>query len=181
MTRFIGVDYSTTSCGVAVVDGDHWQTFTLLSKPAGPSLVNYYARIRSLAADIAAAAELQAGDVVAIDGIAFAGRGASVDRLHYAWHQTVEYLAHQIQRELLIVTSKQVKQLATGSGSTHGTSKVTKDSVLLATERRLPQAQVASNDEADAVWVAVGASVLHGEPVIVLPAAHMPKAWKSAA
>jgi Holliday junction resolvasome RuvABC endonuclease subunit len=175
MTRFVGIDYSTTSSGVAVIEGESIRTFTLKSKPAGPSLVAYYERIRSLAADIMAAAELQPGDVVAIEGIAFAGRGAAVDRLHYSWHRTVELLSRVIGTELVIVTTNQVKQLATGRGNAQ------KDDVLLATERRLPGAQVAGNDEADAVWVAVGASILHGEPVIELPQAHVPKAWKHAA
>lgn len=175
MMRFIGIDYSTTSCGIAVLEGDSIRTFTLKSESAGPSLVAYYARIRSLAADIMVAAELQPGDVVAIEGIAFAGRGAAVDRLHYSWHRTVELLSHVIGGELVIVTTNQVKQLATGRGT------ASKDEVLLATERRLPHAEVAGNDEADAVWVAVGASILRGQPAIDLPKAHLPKAWKTAA
>lgn len=171
MSRFIGIDYSTTSCGVAIVEGDHWQSFTLRSKPKGDTLSAYYDRVQSLALDIVAAAEPRLGDVIAIEGIAFAGRGSSVDRLHYAWHRTVELLSRLQKSELVIVTTNQVKQLATGKGNAQ------KDEVLLATERRLPQAQASNNDEADAVWIAVGASILAGSPVIDLPAAHMPKAW----
>jgi Holliday junction resolvasome RuvABC endonuclease subunit len=171
MTRFIGIDYSTTSCGIAVVDGNHWQAFTLHSKPTGPTLTDYYERIQALGHDIVAAVEPRLGDVIGIEGIAFAGKGSAVDRLHYAWHRTVEFLARINHAEPLIVTTNQVKQLATGKGNAQ------KDDVLLATERRVPQAQVRNNDEADAVWIAVGASILTGQPVITLPAAHMPKAF----
>lgn len=170
MSRFIGVDYSTTSCGVAIFDGEHWQTFTLTSKPTGSTLADYYDRIVGLAAGLGATIDFRPGDVLAIEGIAFAGRGSSVDRLHYAWHRTTEYLA-RFAIEPLIITTNQVKQLATGKGNAQ------KDEVLLATERRIPQTRVRNNDEADAVWIAVGASILAGSPVIDLPAAHMPKAW----
>lgn len=174
MTRFIGIDYSTTACGIAIVDGarGHWQTLTLRSKPLGTTLPHYYARILTLAADIAAVIDVVPGDVIAVEGLAFAGRGASVDRLHYAWHRTVEYLSRLLaDDEVRIVTTNQVKQLATGRGNSQ------KDEVLLATERRIPQAQASNNDEADAVWIAVGASILAGQPVIELPAAHFPKAF----
>lgn len=175
MSRFIGIDYSTTATGIAIADGHHWQTFTLRSKPSGDTLSAYYERIQDLAHDIVAAAEPRLGDVIGIEGIAFAGRGSSVDRLHYAWHRTAEFLTRLQKTELVVVTTNQVKQLATGKGNAQ------KDEVLLATERRLPQAQASNNDEADAVWIAVGASILAGSPVIDLPAAHMPKAWKEKA
>ncbi len=95
-----------------------------------------------------------------------------MDRLHYAWHRTVEYISHLIADDVLTVTTNQVKQLATGKGNSQ------KDEVLLATERRVPEADASNNDEADAVWIAVGASILAGNPLINLPAAHMPKALK---
>jgi len=179
VSRYIGIDYSTTSCGIAIAtkrhDGVvHWQAFTLKSKASGNSLEEYYGRIIRLAYDVGATTDLGVDDVVGIEGIAFAGRGRAVDRLHYAWHRTVEYLTHAGHAPL-IVTTNQVKQLATGKGSAD------KDAVLLATERRVPQAQVRNNDEADAVWVAVGASILAGDPVMEMPAAHMPKAWRQAA
>ena len=171
MTRFIGIDYSTTSCGIAIVDGSHWQAFTLRSKPSGGTLSDYYKRIQDLGHDIVAAVEPRLGDVIGIEGIAFAGKGRAVDRLHYAWHRTVEFLTRVNHAEPLVVTTNQVKQLATGRGNAQ------KADVLLATERRVPQAQVRNNDEADAVWLAIGASILTGQPVINLPAAHVPKAF----
>lgn len=171
MSRYIGVDYSTTSTGIAIVEGDHWQVFRLRSSSTqGASLLDYYDRILGLAQDIGAAISFEPGDVIGIEGIAFAGRGSSVDRLHYAWHRTAEYLA-RTAAEPIVVTTNQVKQLATGKGNAQ------KDEVLLAAERRIPQARVSGNDEADAVWIAVGVSILAGSPVIDLPAAHMPKAW----
>lgn len=170
--RYIGIDYSTTSTGIAIVEGNHWQTFTLRSKVSGSTLTDYYGRIQDLGHDIIAATEPRLGDVIGIEGIAFAAKGRSVDRLHYAWHRTVEFLARVQHAEPLVITTNQVKQIATGRGNAQ------KDDVLLATERRIPQAQVSNNDEADAVWIAVGASILAGSPVINLPAAHMPKAWK---
>lgn len=168
MTRFVGIDYSTTSTGIAIAAGSTWDVFTATSKPTGDTLGDYYDRIIDLAYRIESV--IDSSDVIAIEGIAFAGRGQKVDRLHYAWHRTVEHLTTQGNR-LHVVTTNQVKQLATAKGNAN------KDEVLLATERRVPQAQVRGNDEADAVWLAVGASILTGEPVIDLPAAHMPKAW----
>lgn len=171
MTRFVGIDYSTTSTGVAICDGGAWEVFSVKSKPTGDTLGHYYDRIIDLAYRIDA--ELQDGDWIGIEGIAFAAKGQKVDRLHYAWHRTVEHLSIG-HRAPHIVTTNQVKQLATGKGTAG------KDEVLLATERRIPQARVSNNDEADAVWIAVGASILTGSPVIDLPSAHMPKAWTKA-
>lgn len=173
MSRFVGIDYSTTACGVAIVEGDHWQTFTIRSRPSGDTLADYYDRILGLARDIVATIDPREGDQVGIEGIAFAGRGRAVDRLHYAWHRTVEYVT-AVHAAPVLVTTNQVKQLATGKGSAD------KDAVLLATERRIPQAGVRNNDEADAVWIAVGVSVLAGMPVINLPAAHTPKGFQVA-
>ncbi len=169
--RFIGIDFSTTACGIAISDGATWETVTVKSSPSGRSLGDYYDRITDHARNIITAGRITALDTVGIEGIAFAGRGGSVDRLHYAWHRTVEALIRVIEVDPLIVTTNQVKQLATGRGNAQ------KDDVLLATERRIPEARVRGNDEADAVWVAVGASILAGSPVINLPAAHMPKAF----
>lgn len=169
MSRVVGIDYSTTSTGVAIAAGGQWKAFSLTSKPTGDTLGDYYDRIIDLAYRIESV--LEDGDVLGIEGIAFAGRGSSVDRLHYAWHRTVEHLTAN-HSALRVVTTNQVKQLATGKGNAN------KDEVLLATERRIPQAGVRNNDEADAVWIAVGVSILAGSPVIDLPAAHMPKAWK---
>jgi Holliday junction resolvasome RuvABC endonuclease subunit len=174
VTRFIGIDYSTTSCGIAIVEGSTWQAGTVRSKPTGTTLTAYYERIQSLGYDVLAAIDPRLGDVIAIEGLAFAAKGSSVDRLHYAWHRTVEFLTKVQHAEPLVITTNQVKQLATGRGN------ASKDDVLLATERRLPQAQIRGNDEADAVWLAVGASILSGAPVIDLPSAHVPKAWRAA-
>lgn len=178
MTRFVGIDFSMTSCGVAIYDdhADSWQTFTLRSKPTGPTLRDFYNRIYALACDVMSAVDLRTDDVVAFEGIAFAGRGAAVDRLHYAWHRTVEHFTRLMPAGVLVVTTNQVKQLATGKGNAQ------KDQVLLATERRVPGADASNNDEADAVWIAVGASILHGGvPCVDLPAAHVPKAMRATA
>lgn len=170
--RFVGIDYSTTSCGIAITDGESWETLTVKSSTTGASLGDYYERITDHARDIIAAARITALDTVGIEGIAFAGRGRSVDRLHYAWHRTVEALIRVLEVDPVIVTTNQVKQLATGKGNAQ------KDDVLLAAERRVPEARVRGNDEADAVWIAVGVSVLAGEPVVSLPAAHIPKGFR---
>lgn len=170
MPRFVGIDFSTTSTGVAIFDGDHVQAFTIRSASTGDTLSDYYQRISDLGLNIVGTIDLRADDVIGIEGIAFAARGQKVDRLHYAWHRTVELLV-RVHSEPLVITTNQVKQLATGRGTAQ------KDEVLLATERRVPHAMVQNNDEADAVWIAVGASILAGSPVIDLPAAHMPKAF----
>ena len=167
--RVVGLDYSTTSTGIAIFADGGWETLTLTSKPTGDTLGDYYDRIIDLAYGIDNA--IGQADVIGIEKIAFAAKGQRVDRLHYAWHRTVEHLT-TIYGDVLEVTAQQVKQLATGKGNAG------KDEVLLATDRRIPSAGVAGNDEADAVWVAVGASILAGRPVIDLPTAHMPKAWK---
>lgn len=170
--RFIGIDYSTTSCGIAITDGTTWETVTVKSSTKGTTLGDYYDRIEEHARNIITAAHITSLDVVGIEGIAFAGRGRSVDRLHYAWHRTVEALIRVLEVDPVIVTTNQVKQLATGRGNAQ------KDDVLLAAERRVPEARVRGNDEADAVWIAVGASVLAGEPVVSLPATHIPKGFR---
>lgn len=169
MSRFVGIDYSTTSCGIAISDGAAWETVTVKSSTSGSTLGDYYDRIIGLAHRIEE--HLLPGDAIGIEGIAFAGRGRSVDRLHYAWHRTVEHLS-TLYAAPVVITTNQVKQLATGRGNAQ------KDDVLLAAERRVPEARVTGNDEADAVWIAVGVSVLAGEPVLPLPATHIPKGFR---
>ena len=43
-----GIDYSTTSTGVAICDGGAWEVFSVKSKPTGDTLGHYYDRIIDL-------------------------------------------------------------------------------------------------------------------------------------
>ncbi len=61
---------------------------------------------------------------------------------------------------------KTVKKYATGKGNAE------KDEVLAAAIRRLGYER-ASNDEADALWIAAVGHALHGKPVVDLPLTHL--------
>lgn len=180
MTRFIGIDYSTTSTGIAIFDTLGLQTHTVKSGPAEGGLAGYYARVRDIAANVLAIVQPEPEDRIAIESPVVMGRRTDSEvRLHYAWHRFVESF-HQWSpalREPSLVPPAVVKQLALGKEKRlYG--RAGKAQMLAAVVQHLGVTP-RNDDEADAVWLAVGASVLSGVPVVDLPAAHIPKGFRS--
>lgn len=178
MTRFIGIDFSTTSTGVAIFDRKGLQTHTVRSKPEGDGLSAYYSRVRSLAMNVLAIIQPEPDDVIAIESPIVMGRRTDSEvRLHYAWHRFMEcfHSWHPELSEPALFSPAVVKQVALGKEK-RLTGRQGKEQMVAAVEEHLG-AGVRNDDEADAVWIAVGVSILTGRPVINLPAAHMPKAF----
>lgn len=178
MTRYIGIDFSTTSTGLAIFDRNGLQTHTVKSKPYGRDLASYYSRVRDLSLNVLAIAQPEPDDVIAIERAVVMGRRTDTEiRLHYAWHRFVEYF-HAWRADLVeptLLSPAEVKQLALGDAKRQQGADGKRQMVAAARARF--DAELRNDDEADAVWVAVGASILAGEPVINLPSAHMPKAF----
>ncbi len=172
--RIIGIDFSTSSTGIAIYASNGWTTVTVKSKaPRAESDSNFYERMLQLNGEVLAVINPDGDDVIAMEST-FRGSGRAEARLHYAWHRLRETLARhydcQIAYELAPST---VKKLATGNGG----RETGKPEVLAAARKLLGLDLGARDDEADAAWIAVGASILAGTPVIDLPAEHMPPAF----
>lgn len=177
MTRLVGVDYSTTSPGLAIYDAGNWATYTV--KSAGTKAEpdrDFYARMALLNDRVLNILQPRPTDVIAMEST-FQGKSGSEARLHYAWHRFREALADGWGCSVsYLIPPSQVKILATG----HGGRATGKAEMLAAARDRLGLDLGKRDDEADAAFIAVGASILTGNPVIDLPSAHMPKAWTKA-
>ena len=161
--RVIGIDFSTTSTGIAIHDVFGWSTYTVRSKPTGDTLADYYERVRTLSAEILAIVQPMDGDVVGIEAPIVMGRRTGTEvRLHYAWHRFVEaYVRWGLAAPVEFVPAS-VKKLATGNG------RAQKSEMVAAVRDRLGF-EVRKHDEADAVWIAVAAGQAAGVPIQVVP------------
>lgn len=178
MTRFIGIDFSTTSVGVAIHDINGWMTQAVTSYGGRAETDrDFYLRMRALNSEVLALVDPYPDDVIAMEST-FRGSGRAEARLHFAWHRFREVLTFGWGGTVRFdIAPSTVKFLATG----HGGAATTKERMVAAANEHIgldlgPGKK--RHDEADAAWIAVGASILAGEPVIDLPAAHMPMAWK---
>lgn len=176
--RFVGIDFSTTSTGIAIFDRNGLQTHTVKSKPVMGGLAGYYARVRDLSVNVLAVVQPEPDDVIAIESPIVMGRRTDTEiKLHYAWHRFMECY-HAWHPDLVAPSQfapSEVKQMALGREK-RLTGKAGKKQMVKAVGEHFEGHALRNDDEADAVWIAVGASILAGSPVIDLPAAHMPKA-----
>lgn len=174
MTRYVGIDFSTSSTGIAIHDSNGWMTQTIKSRaPRAESDRDFYQRMLTLNSEVLAVVDPFPDDVIAMEST-FRGSGGSEARLHYAWHRFRESLGRGYACTVAYqIAPSTVKYLATG----HGGRATGKPQMLAAAREHLGLELGKKDDEADAAWIAVGASILAGSPVIDLPAAHMPKAW----
>lgn len=165
MTGFIGIDWSMTGTGVAAyVDGE-WDRCTIKTKPDDGTLSSFLDRVEYIAAKVIEWADPREGDTWAIEGPSFGAKGAAVDRMFGGWWLTVRSLTEHHEEPWVFAPSS-VKKLATGKGNAG------KDEVVIATTKRLPDADARNNNEADAVWLTIAASIIAGRPIIELPAPH---------
>lgn len=165
MTGYIGIDFSLTGTGVAHYRNGEWDCTTIRSLKDDGTPTGFLRRVHKIAADIIAWADPIEGDVWAIESPAFNAKGAALDRMFGGWWIVIDDLT-QHHAEPWLVPPTMLKKLATGKGNAG------KDEVLAATVRRHPDAPIRDNNMADAVTLAVAASVFQGHPIINLPATH---------
>jgi crossover junction endodeoxyribonuclease RuvC len=157
--RVIGIDLSMTSTGLAIISDGKITTYTVTSKPSGDALRDFLNRSERVAKEIDRLVVFDRGDLVVIEGMAFAAKSSSLDKIHAHWWLVVKYISEFIDQEPVVITSGQRCKYATGKGSAK------KDLVLAAVIKRYSQVDVKGNDDADAViFAAMGARHL-GMPV----------------
>jgi Holliday junction resolvasome RuvABC endonuclease subunit len=121
--------------------------------------------VHHIASKVVEWADPHEDDVWAIEGPSLGAKGAAVDRMFGGWWITVgDLTAHH--EEPWVFAPSSIKKLATGKGN------ASKGEVILATAKRLPEADVTNEHEADAAWIAVAASIIAGRPIIQLPNNH---------
>lgn len=164
MTHF-GIDFSLGSTGLAMFDGETWDTTTVKTKPLGTAHGDFIDRMDEIAGKVISWCDPHEGDVLALEGPALAAKSRALDRMFGGWWSLYRALREH-GAEPFVVTTGTLKKLATGSGTAD------KDKMLLSATRRIPGAPVNNNDEADAVWLTVAAARIDGHEIVKLPKLH---------
>lgn len=163
----VGLDPSLTSFGVAVVGGG-FPAMTGHVKSAGSrgaSLTDRHRRISDLVERVLQF--VPGGAVVVIEGPSYASHSSGTWDRAGLWHEVVRRLLGR-DHEVVICPPTSRAKYATGKGNAG------KDAVLSAVVRRYPDVEVGTNDEADALVMAMMGSRLIGRPLEEsLPQAHL--------
>ncbi|AXN53275.1 RuvC-like resolvase [Mycobacterium phage Thonko] len=167
MPRILGIDTSLTATGLARIDvgptpgGKTWNICTATvgaPKPTADKSKRAMARrVNALIEQIEGAIDASV-DVIAIEGLAYAAKGDSAWVLPWVFGRVIE-LAERHDKALLVVGTSQRAKYVTGKGNAD------KDTVMLAVARQWPEAEVANNNEADALAVAAVAAHRIGFPI----------------
>lgn len=157
--RVIGIDLSMTSTGIALVSNGNITTYTVKSKPDDGRLRSFLARSDAIADVIDSRVKFLGSDLIVIEGMAFAAKSKSLDKIHAHWWLTVKFLCEYVDQEPVVVTPTARAKYATGKGN------ASKDAVLAAVIKRYPQADIPGNDIADAVVFAAMGSRHLGRPL----------------
>ena len=166
MSRVIGIDFSTTSTGIAIHNERGWSTYTVKSSgKTGDDSRTYYQRIRAIAANVLSIVQPEPDDVIAIEKAVVMGRRTDSEiRLHFAWHRFVEcFLGWSPELpEPLVIPPATAKSLGTGNG------QAKKKAMHTAVVERLGFAP-RNADEADAVWIAIAGAERMGHRFDLVP------------
>lgn len=168
--RVIGVDPSLTGTGVAVYDDrGGWRTGTVASAPHGGELRALFERLDRIAEGVE---EFVGGweptDLVVVEGYMLLAQGSSRGPIIANWHSVVGGIVRAGLDPVEIAPATRQKYAVGGA-------KGGKDQVMAQCYRRFPQAQVDTNDEADAVFLAAIGRHLAGRSIepAPLPATHL--------
>ncbi|MEN0084028.1 MAG: hypothetical protein AAGC66_04590 [Leifsonia sp.] len=166
--RIVGLDLSLTATGVATIRGAALSTRTIRSKgKAADGLLARALRLHNLSLDVLSWAAL--GDIVVIEQPAYGQTGGSHHDRSGLWWLVMDGLTDDSTDERFAeVTPQAVKMYATGKGN------ASKSEVLAAVIKRYPAADVANDNEADALVLAAIGARLVGQPIEdSLPAANL--------
>lgn len=166
--RIVGLDLSLTATGVAMVHGESMLTRTIRSKgKADDGLLARSVRLHNLAEEVIGRACL--GDIVIIEQPAYGQTGGSHHDRSGLWWMVMDALTvDMLDERFAEVTPQGVKMYATGKGN------ASKSEVLAAVIKRYPAADVANDNEADALVLAAIGARLAGHPIEEsLPAANL--------
>jgi crossover junction endodeoxyribonuclease RuvC len=163
--RVLGIDPSLTSTGLALIeDGKVTEIDRVRSKKKG------HDRVQDILTQIWSFTrpDLEGRTVtVGIEGPAMHAKGSSVVQIFGLWGVITHYL-WTLHVPYYVVTPSGRCKYATGKGNAD------KDQVLAAVIRRYPDAEVASNDIADALVIAAMGSRYYGHPLEAdLPETHL--------
>ncbi|MFI1195492.1 hypothetical protein ACH4T9_19855 [Micromonospora sp. NPDC020750] len=166
--RMVALDLSTSAAGIAHT---HWHDGTprLGCRTAKTGLMDLHKKIHHVLADVAAAVRCRP-HLVVVEG-SFSRPGASDGPLHMLRGVVLHWLWTK-GIPVANVQPSTLKVWATGSGTTRGENKVTKDKVIaaiLATYGALLHIDPRDGDQADAVALLTLGLAAYGQPL-----AHMP-------
>jgi crossover junction endodeoxyribonuclease RuvC len=157
--RVGGLDPSLSSFGAAVACGPDVSPLLYRLKPK-PRQVGHE-RLDFLLTGVA---ELVEGcDMVVIEGVLAGMLGAETHMNLIGLHHLLRHLLWGMGIPYAVVSAKTRAKYITGNGSAE------KDECLLAAVRRFPMADVAGNDQADALTLAAMGSEYYGQPLVTMP------------
>jgi crossover junction endodeoxyribonuclease RuvC len=183
--RVAGLDISLSSTGLAIIDDSDVVPITTrritsqpVKRPDGlaPSLQDRQLRLRAIEDRIMVRLGMcppgtrgisRLPDLVLVEGPSLGSFGGQMTHESAGnWHRIVARV-FDLGIPVAEVSPPQVKQYATGSGSTQGKTKVTKEMVITAVNLRYGDvgAAIHQDDEADALVLAAMAARYLGHPI----------------
>lgn len=158
MPRVLGIDSSLTATGLARIDigehdGDRWRAVIATATVSAPKPTKdkskraMVRRVNALLDQIEPAFE--GVDAVGIENLAFAAKGENAWVLPWIFGRVLE-LCEKHGTPVTVVGTSQRAKFTVGKGSGPGTDK---DHILAAAIKLFPEADLASNNEADALMV----------------------------
>lgn len=174
MPRVLGIDPSLTAAGLCRVDvepvGDPVNQPPVIElctlstfKPRLKTKREYSVRVSHVIDQIEGAFEDV--DLVAMEDLAYGAKGEAVWVLPWIFGRIID-LCERHDKELIIVSTSQVKKYATGKGNGK------KEVATLATVQRFPHCEIGNNNEADALIVAAIGCRHLGFPIDAMPKTH---------
>ncbi|MGF3056183.1 crossover junction endodeoxyribonuclease RuvC [Microbacterium sp. YY-01] len=157
----LGIDYSLTSTGLAVLcDDGSTDTCIIRSPKDDGSIESIVHRIEQIADEVEAWADLAADDIVVLEGFVNHARSPHRGKIAAGWWAVARRVSMLTESPVIVVPPKTRAKYATGNGAAG------KQAVVEQVTARYPQFRIdGSDDIADAVaLVAIGARML-GRPI----------------
>lgn len=155
----VGLDFSLTGTGMCVIEDGEAECLTVGTKPV-ENWWTFADRPRTIARALADMVD-HTNEIPgwAIESPSFMSKGRGHDLVLVGWWLLVDEMTGVYGWEPpLRVTPGQLKKFATGNGN------ASKTDVVLAVERKYPDAHISGEDEADAVILAAIGAAAYGEP-----------------